>query len=61
VSKEVTAINRAKEKSFIQGRVVHDDDKQERHNHPNALMINIKTRIAKPPPMIRVVPPTRTC
>ena len=34
---------------------------QERHNHPKALMINTNTRIAKPPPMISVVPPTRTC
>jgi hypothetical protein len=31
--KKITPINRAKEKSFIEGRVVYDDNKQESHDH----------------------------
>ena len=31
--KKIAAIDHAKEKSFIEGRVVYDDDKQKRHNH----------------------------
>jgi hypothetical protein len=31
--KEIAAVDRAEKKSFIQGRVVHDDNKQESHDH----------------------------
>jgi len=31
--KKIAAIDHAKEKSFIEGRVVYDDDKQKRHDH----------------------------
>jgi hypothetical protein len=31
--KEIAAIDRAKKKSFIEGRVVYHDNKQESHDH----------------------------
>ena len=31
--KKIAAIDHAEEKSFIEGRVVYDDNKQESHDH----------------------------
>jgi hypothetical protein len=33
MSKEITPVNRPKEKPFIEGRIVYDDNKQESHDH----------------------------